>query len=187
MAATHTNQKLTLNTLEESGRQAAGQLMSHENLFDAYFWLWLCIAVIVCLLSGWAYATFYVRKRNTPTQDTPCMDLARDSREVSDEDRLRPSGQLMVPARYREVFVQTMEEDLSILNQALREGRSRAVLSMLHRMHGALAAVSATELAERCAALGRRGSLHGINDELRAEIADLARDLMSLIRWQHTI
>ena len=58
---------------------------------------------------------------------------------------------------------------------------------MLHRMHGALAAVSATELAERCAVLGRRGSLHGINDELRAEIADLALDLMSLIRWQHTI
>lgn len=115
------------------------------------------------------------------------MDVAQDSGEVSDEDRLRPAGQLMIPARYREVFVQTMEEDLSILNQALHEGRSRAVLSMLHRMHGALAAVSANELAERCAALGHTGRLHGIDDELRAEIADLARDLMSMIRWQHTI
>lgn len=191
MAATHTNQNPMLNALDESKQQAVERLMSYENLFDAHFWLWLCIVIVVCLLSAWAYAAIYVRKRNTPSRSAPCMDVARerdkDGKEGGDEDGSQHFEQLMIPTRYREVFVQTMEEDLSILNQALREGRSRAVLGMLHRMHGALAAVSATELAERCEALERTGSLNGIDDELHAKITDLARDLMSMTRWQHTI
>jgi len=69
----------------------------------------------------------------------------------------------------------------------LHEGRSRAVLSMLHRMHGALAAVNAAELAERCELLGRAGSLSGVDDVLSAQISELAHDLKRMVQWQHTI
>lgn len=147
------------------------------------FWLLLCI-VGVLLLSGFVYAAFYIRKKNEQPIDTPALKVTKnglDSHQTTEQVFVE------VPVRYREVFVQTMEQDLSILNQALDEGRVRAILSMLHRMHGALAAVSMTEFAERCELLGQRGSLYGMDDELKKDINKLARDLMRMVQWQHTI
>lgn len=158
------------------------QFSSYGNFSSDKFWLLLC-AAIALLLSGFAYVLSRIRKRNKQRRDAACRKAMGNTKELI----YTPQFYVEVPARYREVFVQTMEEDLGILNQALQEDRTRAVLSMLHRMHGALIAVGMTELAQRCELLEKTGSLLGMEDELKKDIKVLARDLMRMVQWQHTI
>ena len=160
----------------------AVQFSSYGNFSNDKFWLLLCVAIAL-LLSGFAYLIFHIRKRNKQMRDTACRKAMASVKETT----YTPHFFVEVPTRYREVFVQTMEEDLGILNQALQEDRTRAVLSMLHRMHGALVAVGMTEFAQRCELLGRTGGLLGMEDELKKDIKELAQDLMRMVQWQHTI
>lgn len=176
----HSDQSLTLNAINESSRHTAAQLISYEYFVDNKLWLLLGIVILLVLLAGLVYVIFYMRKRDAHERNA-AQDVGNDI------DDGRTQDMVQIPAKYREVFVQTMEEDLGILNQALDEARVRAVMSMLHRMHGALAAVGLTELAERCELLGKEGRLRGLDDDLERQIAELARDLMRVIRWQQTI
>lgn len=176
MAAIDTDQSLMRKALDESGRWTAVHLGSYENFVRDQFCFLLGALIVLLMLAGLVVVLVYPFKKSGP----------RNERATEIDGVTGPGSQPLtrVAPRYREVFVQTMAEDLAVLQLALTEGRARAVLSMLHRMHGALAAVGMDEFAGRCEVLGRDGRQHGLDDETAAEIATLVRDLQRMLRWQ---
>ncbi len=177
MAVINQDQSLILKALDESGRWTAVHLISYEHFVHDKFYLLLCAFLVLLMLAGIACLVFYPFKKIAQDASNAAVEVERDA----DASR---SLHLQVPEKYRAVFVQTMEEDLAVLKHALAEGRARAVLAMLHRMHGALAALGLDDFAGRCEVLGRDARLHGMTDEIVGEISALERDLIRILRWQ---
>lgn len=179
MAAVHPDQNFMLKALAESVGWASVHLISYEDFFYDNFFMLVLAFIVLLMALGIAYLIFYPLKKTAQDRNTLSVNVVQQVDESAP-----PHKQVRVPEKYREVFIQTMEEDLNVLNLALAEGRSRAVLAMLHRMHGALAALGIDDFAERCAALERDGRLGGMNEEISEEISALAGDLMRMLRWQ---
>lgn len=179
MAAINPDQNFMLKALDESVRWAGVHLTSYENFFQDKFSLLVLAFLVLLIALGMVGMAFYPLEKAVQDGSTPPVN---PEKQVDASTPLHK--QVRIPEKYRAIFIQTMEEDLSVLSHALAEGRLRAVLAMLHRMHGALAALGINDFAERCAALERDGRLGGLNEEIAGEINALAGDLTRMLRWQ---
>ncbi|RBL79777.1 hypothetical protein DDE05_55645 [Streptomyces cavourensis] len=82
-----------------------------------------------------------------------------------------------IPAKYREVFLQTMGQDLARLEQAQAAGDAQALRKVLHRMRGGFAAVQARDLQQLTQHAEDRLVAGGLNDDARAGLAALTAAL----------
>ncbi|WP_275627491.1 hybrid sensor histidine kinase/response regulator [Pseudomonas sp. 273] len=93
-----------------------------------------------------------------------------------------PTG-LQVPAHMRELFLQTMQQDLQAAEQACAEGDAQALGQALHRMAGALAVVRGQHLVRACrlleAGLGE-GRVQGDDPRIRRLFGRIAAALRGL-------
>lgn len=61
-----------------------------------------------------------------------------------------PAGaKVQVPAKYRQLFLETMLQDVGTLSDALKQGQADKVVYAVHRMSGALVDVGHVVLAQR--------------------------------------
>lgn len=77
------------------------------------------------------------------------------------------------PAMHR-LFIETMQDDLSMTKQALDQSDSALVVRHLHRMNGSLASVRASQLSAACNEL----EVLLMDKPLDAESADAVRVLL---------
>ncbi len=84
---------------------------------------------------------------------------------------------LSIPAKYREVFRQTMSHDLARLEQGISKGDLRDLRTVLHRMRGGFAAVQARDLHKLAQTAEDLLAADGLTDAARAGLAALAAAL----------
>ncbi|WP_241049639.1 hybrid sensor histidine kinase/response regulator [Achromobacter xylosoxidans] len=89
----------------------------------------------------------------------------------------RPSGAPPIVGKYREVFLETMTQDLARMEQAEADGNARDLRAVLHRMRGGFAAVQAMDLYEQAESAEDRLVADGLNDTVRALLTALAVSL----------
>ena len=77
---------------------------------------------------------------------------------------------IVVSARMRDLFVNTMGADIKTAQQALSERDSDALKARLHCIRGALAVVQARELAQACGELEHRLEGHVLDESLHNQI-----------------
>lgn len=105
------------------------------------------------------------------------------------EAMVRPRPPLMpepepapaVPAKYRALFMTTMEADLAEMKQALETGDQRLLARTLHRMRGALSVMQMTALTERLEALETMLRSDGLDAAARLEGEALAGSLHGML------
>ncbi|WP_280527103.1 response regulator [Achromobacter insuavis] len=84
--------------------------------------------------------------------------------------------------KYREVFLQTMNEDLARLERALAAGNLRDLKAVLHRMRGGFGAVQAMALYQQAeAAEARLGAGKRLTDPARGQVTALAGALRAVL------
>ncbi|MFY2022306.1 response regulator [Achromobacter dolens] len=84
--------------------------------------------------------------------------------------------------KYREVFVQTMSEDLARLERALAAADVRDLKAVLHRMRGGFGAVQAMALYQQAeAAEARLRAGKPLSDPARAQVTALADALRAML------
>lgn len=89
-----------------------------------------------------------------------------------------------VPAKYRALFVSTMEADVADMERALEGNDQRALGRTLHRMRGALSVMQMTVLTGRLEALEARLRSDGLDGGALSEgqaVARLLRDTLAAI------
>ncbi|MNL31481.1 Hpt domain protein [compost metagenome] len=86
-----------------------------------------------------------------------------------------------VPAKYRALFMTTMEADLAEMEQALDTGDQRLLGKSLHRMRGALSVMKMTALTERLEALEAALRSDGLDAAARLEGEALAGSLRGML------
>lgn len=84
---------------------------------------------------------------------------------------------LSIPAKYREVFRQTMSHDLARLEQGISKGDLRDLRTVLHRMRGGFAAVQARDLHKLAQTAEDLLAADGLTDAASAGLAALAAAL----------
>lgn len=87
------------------------------------------------------------------------------------------SGAPPIVGKYREVFLQTMNQDLARLEQAQTEGNARDLRSILHRMRGGLAAVQAMDLYQQAESAEDELVTDGLTDMVKTRLAAFAASL----------
>ncbi|MNU44275.1 Sensor histidine kinase RcsC [compost metagenome] len=92
-----------------------------------------------------------------------------------------PAPAPAVPAKYRALFLTTMEADLAEMEQALDKGDQRLLAKTLHRMRGALGVMQMAALTQRLGALEARLRSDGLDAEARIEGAALALSLRGML------
>lgn len=90
-------------------------------------------------------------------------------------------GQDMVPAKFRDLFLTTMQEDVEALAAALGERHRERIVFSVHRMSGALSQVGAAGLAIRLGTLEERFRLTGLTDETLTEGFEVLEDIRALL------
>ncbi|UIP18378.1 ATP-binding protein [Achromobacter deleyi] len=86
-----------------------------------------------------------------------------------------------VPAKYRALFMTTMEADLAEMEQALDTGDQRLLAKSLHRMRGALSVMKMTALTERLEALEAALRNDGLDAAARLEGEAVAGSLRGML------
>lgn len=86
-----------------------------------------------------------------------------------------------VPARYRTLFVTTMQADLAEMEQALKARDVVLLARLLHRMRGALSVMHMKAWAARLAALEAALRGAGLNAGTRKETLALAMSLRDML------
>jgi len=80
----------------------------------------------------------------------------------------------------RDLFVETMTQDIQDLLAALERGDAQALGRQLHGVAGALGAVQAANLAQRCNALEVRLVSEALNEPMRQHIAQVVQRLQAM-------
>ncbi|MBD9431820.1 response regulator [Achromobacter sp. ACM03] len=109
-------------------------------------------------------------------------DLPADPLQIATEPP-RP-GKPTVPAKYKAVFLETMDKDLVRLEALMKSGDSAEIRALLHRLRGGLAAVHMIPLltqADDLAALHRKDGLGGeMPQQVAAFIAQLRGKMLEI-------
>ena len=87
-----------------------------------------------------------------------------------DHDHAAVEAPIVVSARMRDLFINTMSADINTAQQALTLRDSDALKARLHCIRGALAVVQAHALAEGCGELERRLEGHVLDESLHNQI-----------------
>ncbi len=90
-------------------------------------------------------------------------------------------GKPVVPAKYKAVFLETMDKDLVRLEASMKSGDNADIRALLHRIRGGLAAVHMAPLlaqADDLAALHRKDGLGGAMPQQVASFVAQLRDKM---------
>lgn len=82
-----------------------------------------------------------------------------------------------IVGKYRDVFLQTMTQDLARLEQAHAGGDLRDLRSVLHRMRGGFAAVQAMDLYQQAEQAEERLAADGLSDTARTLLTALQAEL----------
>lgn len=93
-----------------------------------------------------------------------------------------PAGaKVQVPAKYRQLFLETMLQDVGTLSDALKQGQADKVVYAVHRMSGALVDVGHVVLAQRLQKLEESLKAHGLTDSAQSDVADVLEALHQLL------
>ncbi|MNT44935.1 phosphotransfer intermediate protein in two-component regulatory system with RcsBC [compost metagenome] len=87
-----------------------------------------------------------------------------------------------MPAKYRALFVSTMEADVAEMQRALETDDHRLLSRILHRMRGALSVMQMTALTQRLEALEAMLRNDGFDAAAQAEgqeVVQLLRDMLA--------
>ncbi|WP_454845624.1 response regulator [Pseudomonas farris] len=88
---------------------------------------------------------------------------------VAEEDVAEKSV-MQVSSHLRDVFIQTIKEDLVKTREAVRDKDAKAVGAMLHRIRGGLSVVQAQALLDRCVVIEEQLDAEGWADERGLEV-----------------
>ncbi|MGE8688089.1 MAG: response regulator [Achromobacter sp.] len=86
-----------------------------------------------------------------------------------------------IPARYRAIFLETMNQDLDKLEKAAREASERDLRAVLHRMRGGLAAVELTELQNQSERVENQLRNDGLSAAAQQNLAALIADMKAML------
>lgn len=86
-----------------------------------------------------------------------------------------------VPAKYRALFLSTMEADVAEMEQAMRTGNPQLLAKVLHRMRGALSIMQMTALTARLEALEAALRNSGLDAAAQRESEALATTLRAVL------
>ena len=93
-----------------------------------------------------------------------------------------PAGaKVQAPAKYRQLFLETMLQDVGTLSDALKQGQADKVVYAVHRMSGALVDVGHVVLAQRLQKLEESLKAHGLTDSAQSDVADVLEALHQLL------
>ena len=92
-----------------------------------------------------------------------------------------PGAPPAVPAKYRALFVSTMEADLAEMEHALESDDLRQLARILHRMRGALSVMQMTTLTARLEALEAMLRSDGFDTTAQAEGQDVLKLLRDMV------
>nr|VVN42024.1 hypothetical protein PS652_05494 [Pseudomonas fluorescens] len=81
----------------------------------------------------------------------------------------------------RPLFISTMRDDLQLIHCALEQSDGRIVAQRLHSIAGALGAVQAINLAERCTALECRLAGGVVDASLHLEVQQILTRLAAVV------
>lgn len=88
-----------------------------------------------------------------------------------------PEGPPQVPAKYRDLFLRTMHEDVIKLEQSRQDRRVDDIILTLHRISGALVDVNHFPLAKRMQQLENHLHFDSLNGETDAALNSILEDL----------
>ncbi|WP_043005555.1 hybrid sensor histidine kinase/response regulator [Comamonas testosteroni] len=88
-----------------------------------------------------------------------------------------PEGPVQVPAKYRDLFLRTMYEDVHKLERYKEEKRIDEIMLTLHRISGALVDVNHFSLAQRMQKLEKHLHFNSLNDDTEATLNVMIEDL----------
>lgn len=109
--------------------------------------------------------------RSTVTPDKPSIE-APEEQAHQDLD-----GWISLSPAMRDLFITTMQEDLSCVQQGLEQQDAECVVRHLHRMSGSLATVCASHLSAACNALETSLHSHSLDAARIAQVQALLRRL----------
>lgn len=95
-----------------------------------------------------------------------------------DHPRRGPSASAAaIPRKYREVFIQTMSQDLDTLKESANGDNAPAMLAVLHRIRGGLSAVALKELLAQAESLENQIRSNGQTPASREMLTLLVKDM----------
>lgn len=92
-----------------------------------------------------------------------------------------PEGPAQVPAKYRDLFLRTMHEDVLKLERSKQNRRVDDIILTLHRISGALVDVNHFSLAQRMQKLEKHLHFDSLNDDTEAELSFMIEDLKNFL------
>jgi len=111
----------------------------------------------------------------------PHTEIATQDFEASELSDIAPAhipqGPPHVPAKYRDLFLRTMHEDVYKLEQSKQDKRLDDIVHTLHRISGALVDVNHFSLAQRMQKLEKHLHFDSLNDDTEAALNFLIEDL----------
>ncbi|WP_082877312.1 hybrid sensor histidine kinase/response regulator [Comamonas thiooxydans] len=100
------------------------------------------------------------------------------SDDPDDNSRRGPSASAAaIPRKYREVFIQTMSQDLDTLKESANGDNAPAMLAVLHRIRGGLSAVALNELLAQAEILENQIRSNGQTPASREMLTLLVKDM----------
>ncbi|MCY1209749.1 Sensor histidine kinase RcsC [compost metagenome] len=86
-----------------------------------------------------------------------------------------------IPSKYRNIFLETMTQDLATLEKSVREANARDMRAVLHRMRGGLAAVELTELQSQSERVENQLRNDGLSASAQENLAALIADMKAML------
>ena len=102
-------------------------------------------------------------------------------RALSDIAPVTEAAAVQIPEKYRQLFLDTMQQDVSALSEALQHMQTDKVVYAVHRMSGALVDVGHMVLAQRLQRLEASLKVQGLTDSMQSEVADVLDTLHQLL------
>lgn len=90
-------------------------------------------------------------------------------------------GPPQVPAKYRDLFLQTMHEDVHKLERSKQEKRVNEIILTLHRISGALVDINHFSLAQRMQKLEKHFYFNSLNDDTDSALNIMIEELKNFL------
>ncbi len=86
-----------------------------------------------------------------------------------------------IPAKYRDIFLETMTQDLEKLEKSARDANERDMRAVLHRMRGGLAAVELSDLQNQSERVENQLRNDGLSAAARQNVAALIAEMKAML------